>query len=148
MSFDSVSSNSINYLDLGLCQYSMLLNYLGTSCDCCALKLSKSFINTEEKCRKFFTQSRSLLYTLHLDLPKGRECSLKDVPNSITFDRNPCILHITKIIPACGFDISILSDFVEDAISINNEKLNFGIDIKNEFFQSALALRFKDSICG
>ncbi|GBM62783.1 hypothetical protein AVEN_41509-1 [Araneus ventricosus] len=101
----------------------MLLNYLGTSCDCCVLKLSNSFINTEEKCRKFFTQNRSLLYTLHLDLPKGRECSLKDVPNSITFDFNPCIPHIAKIIPTCGFDLSILSDFVEDAISINKEKL-------------------------
>ncbi|GBN75416.1 hypothetical protein AVEN_27104-1 [Araneus ventricosus] len=121
--FSFIVRNSISYLDLGLCQYSMLLNYLGTSCDCCALKLSKSFINTEEKCRKFFTQSRSLLYTLHLDLPKGRECSLKDVPNYFTFYHNPCIPHIAKIIPTCGFEISILSDFVEDAINSNQKKL-------------------------
>ncbi|GBM81140.1 hypothetical protein AVEN_191284-1 [Araneus ventricosus] len=121
--FSFIVRNSISYLDLGLCQYSMLLNYLGTSCDCCALKLSKSFINTEEKCRKLFTQSRSLLYTLHLDLPRGRECSLKDVPNSITFDHDSCIPHIAKIVPTCRFDISILSDFIEDAISMNKKKL-------------------------
>ncbi|GBO01984.1 hypothetical protein AVEN_28728-1 [Araneus ventricosus] len=121
--FSFIVRNSISFLDLGLCQDSRLLNYLGCSCDCCAFKLSNSFINTEEKCRKIFTQSRSLLYTLHLDLPKGRECSLKDVPNSIAFDYNPCIPHIAKIFSPSGFDISILSVFVEDAIGINKEKL-------------------------
>ncbi|GBL62840.1 hypothetical protein AVEN_126533-1 [Araneus ventricosus] len=134
--FSFIVRKSISYLDLGLCRDSMLLNYVGTSCDCCALKLSNSFINTEQKCRKFFTQSRSLLYTLHLDLPKGRECSLKDVPNSITLDHNPCIPHISKIIPACGFDILILSDFIEDAINIIKEEM--------KIFEWVLKMSFSD----
>ncbi|GBO13356.1 hypothetical protein AVEN_41247-1 [Araneus ventricosus] len=118
--FSFIVRNSISYLDLGLCRYS-ILNHLWTSCDCCASKLPNSFINTEEKCRKIFTRSRSLLYTLHLDLPKGRECSLKDAPYSITYDLDPCIPHIAKVIPVS--DILILSDSIEDAISINKEKL-------------------------
>ncbi|CAL1295501.1 unnamed protein product [Larinioides sclopetarius] len=121
--FSFIAQNSISYLNLELCQYSTVSNYLGTSCYNCALKLSNSFINTEEKCRKFFTQSRRLLYTWHLDLPNGRECSLKNVPNSITYERDPWNPHLAKIVPTCGFDLSILSDLVEDFISINNDKL-------------------------
>ncbi|GBL71375.1 hypothetical protein AVEN_161344-1, partial [Araneus ventricosus] len=123
--FSFIIRNSISYLDLelSLCQYSTASNRFGPLCNCCKLRRSRNFINTEEKFRKFFSPSRRLLYTLHLDLPKGREYGLKDVPESVYYNADSSSPHISKIRIGCGFESKLLNNFIEDALSINFPKL-------------------------
>ncbi|GBN65535.1 hypothetical protein AVEN_225584-1 [Araneus ventricosus] len=116
--FSFIVQKSISCLDLGLYQNSKVSNYFATLCDCCGSNRLRNFmnVNSEEKCRKFFTPSRRLLYTLHLDLPKGREYSLmEDVPESVRCSIHSSSSHIGEITPTCGFYSSILSDFIEEA---------------------------------
>ncbi|GBN92522.1 hypothetical protein AVEN_135825-1 [Araneus ventricosus] len=107
-----IVQNSISHLDLdGSPSYRLRTYYFGSY-----FKYSPySMINTEEKCQKFHSRSRRLLYELHLDLPKAREWSLK----SESFPKNieeytdlPCLARIE----ICdGFYIDILCDFIQRA---------------------------------
>ncbi|CAL1270251.1 unnamed protein product [Larinioides sclopetarius] len=82
----------------------------------------KFLINTEEKCRKILSTTRSFLYRLHLDLPKMRECGLKDGPEPANM--LGCISrHIGKIIVDPNFHFTVLSCLVKEAVRRSDEKL-------------------------
>ncbi|GBO27570.1 hypothetical protein AVEN_156524-1 [Araneus ventricosus] len=121
--FSFIVQDSISYLDLKLRQDSRISDFR-LLCNICRSRRLRNFVNTEEKCRKFFAPKRRLLYTLHLDLPKGRECSLKDhvVTESVYYA--PCCrsAHIAEITLTCGFRARNLSNFIEDALSVNFSK--------------------------
>ncbi|XP_055953032.1 uncharacterized protein LOC129988785 [Argiope bruennichi] len=137
--FSFIVQKSISYLDLKLCDKLMVFNCLNKTCGCCALKFSSYFINTEEKCRKYFTSRRNLLYTLHLDLPKKREYSLKKVPKTYNYEMCEDIPHLAKIIAICGFSDKLLSNFIQDFIRVNNQKLRIlKWILKMDFFDRSM----------
>ncbi|GBN97814.1 hypothetical protein AVEN_227313-1 [Araneus ventricosus] len=121
--FSFIVQDSISYLDLKLLQDSRISDFRSL-CNSCRSRRLRNFVNTEEKCRKFFAPKRRLLYTLHLDLPKGRECSLKDPVVTESVHYVPCCIsaHIAEITLTCGFHEKNLSNFIEDALSINFPK--------------------------
>ncbi|GBN06461.1 hypothetical protein AVEN_177220-1 [Araneus ventricosus] len=107
-----IVQNSISHLDLDVSpSYRLRTSFFG-----CYPKYSPySVINTEEKCQKCHSRSRSLLYELHLDLPKGRESSLKSesFPTNLEIYTDPPCLARIEICD--GFYINILRDFIQRA---------------------------------
>ncbi|KAF8770351.1 Acetoacetyl-CoA synthetase like protein [Argiope bruennichi] len=86
----------------------------------CMRSSVNDFISTEEKSRKILTPSRSLLYTLHLDLPKGREHYLKEAAGS--FSSNFRIPHIGKIHFGSGFYFGIISGLIYHAVNFAGQR--------------------------
>ncbi|GBO26446.1 hypothetical protein AVEN_41212-1, partial [Araneus ventricosus] len=133
-----IVQNSISHLDLDVsASYRLRTSRFGRY-----PKYSPySVINTEEKCQKFHSRSRRLLYELHLDLPKAREWSLK----SESFPKNleeytdlPCLARIG----ICDvFYIDILRDFIHCAF------INADLNIKFlKWFMKFDELKYYDSL--
>ncbi|KAF8795936.1 hypothetical protein HNY73_000380 [Argiope bruennichi] len=79
---------SISYLDLNLSEYARYRQlYRGTGSGHRYLTW-RNFINTEESCRNVLIPQRKLLYSLHLDIPHGREFSLRKgrTPHHFDYD--------------------------------------------------------------
>ncbi|GBN92646.1 hypothetical protein AVEN_203814-1 [Araneus ventricosus] len=107
-----IVQNSISHLDLDVSpSYRLRTYYFGSY-----FKYSPySMINTEEKCHKFHSRSRSLLYKYNLDLPKAREWSLKNesLPKNIEeYTDLPCLARIGI---SADFYIKILRNFIDHA---------------------------------
>ncbi|KAF8770354.1 hypothetical protein HNY73_017899 [Argiope bruennichi] len=114
--FSFIVQTSICHLDLELCQsYKVNNKYSFFGRDYPSFSYSKCFVNSEEKCRKILETNRKLLYTLHLDLPQGRDWGLKNdsEPEYLSYYRR--IPHIAKILTGDEFFITILKKIINYA---------------------------------
>ncbi|GBO31293.1 hypothetical protein AVEN_45374-1 [Araneus ventricosus] len=84
---------------------------------------SKEVISTEEKCRKVLAKSRSVLYTLHLDLPRGRERSLRSDSQHMKLSYDWKIPHVAKIHIDNDFYADILYSLINYACKGNDDNL-------------------------
>ncbi|GBO35463.1 hypothetical protein AVEN_218616-1 [Araneus ventricosus] len=116
--FSFIVRNSISYLNLHLSEYSDLHDRSRT-----VLEVANDFVCTEEKCRRIFAPSRSLLYNLNLDMPARREYRLKNDLAACRFSRDSSIPHIAKITLSCGFDFWNMCHSIEDAFKVTDQKL-------------------------
>lgn len=107
--------NSISHLNLELCQSHDIRTSLKSVGYYPSFSFYKGIIDTEEKCRKIHSSSRNVFYSLHLDLPKGRERSLKALSqlNDLSYDCR--IPHLAKVFTGDEFYTDILCRLIDYA---------------------------------
>ncbi|KAF8770415.1 hypothetical protein HNY73_017945 [Argiope bruennichi] len=77
-----IVQNSLSYLNLELSAACIAHEFGHTTLSYhSGIQYEDGFVSTEEKCRKKFDPNRYLMYTLHLDLPKERNVSLRHGPD-------------------------------------------------------------------
>ncbi|GBN68525.1 hypothetical protein AVEN_221075-1 [Araneus ventricosus] len=121
--FSFIVQTSISGLDLELCQSYQVNNHPLIRNNYPSLSYSKGFISSEEKCRKVLATSRNLLYALHLDLPKGRDWSLKNSSQPKDLSYYCRIPHIAKICIGDEFYINILYKIIDYACENTHHNL-------------------------
>ncbi|CAL1262242.1 unnamed protein product [Larinioides sclopetarius] len=77
-----IVQKSVTHLDLSTCEYTSYQKQIRKMLNYAASGVSKANIQTEEDSRKFFIKERDILYIFHLDLPKNKEPSLRNLPFS------------------------------------------------------------------
>ncbi|KAF8791294.1 uncharacterized protein LOC129960354 [Argiope bruennichi] len=143
--FSFIVQKSISYLDLKLCRHSRLARVAGIYQRVWSSPLH--FISTEEKCRKILTPSRSILYTLHLDLPKGRELPLNEgghlrQQRNTTFGVAKTLPHIGEIYIYREYYYVVISDYIlyasyslDQETQLNHWLSHFNVIKESEFHQ-------------
>ncbi|GBO14349.1 hypothetical protein AVEN_264458-1 [Araneus ventricosus] len=121
--FSFIVQKSLTPLDLKLCE-----RYFNTNNFTLTYHLSiaggvSEHISTEEKCRKVLATDQSLLYRLHLDLPKGRECSLHGRPKFGDLVVDPSIPHIGSIFTPPDRLLLLLCDYIVKALRLTGKEL-------------------------
>ncbi|GBO41911.1 hypothetical protein AVEN_76803-1 [Araneus ventricosus] len=118
-----VVQKSLSYLDLQLSEHILALrreHFVGTYCHSSFFLIN--FFSTEESLRNSLEPKRRLLYTLHLDVPQGKEYSnFRNGPASSTVHESFESLHLVVSINNCFYS-SVLSRLVETAFDRANEK--------------------------
>ncbi|GBL79525.1 hypothetical protein AVEN_16-1 [Araneus ventricosus] len=117
-----IVQDSLTPLNLELCQSYAVFD-CKTNRNYPSFSYSKEVISTEEKCRKVLAKSRSLLYTLHLDLPRGRERSLRSDSQHMKLSYDWKIPHVAKIHIANDFYADVLYSFIHYACKENDDNL-------------------------
>ncbi|GBL77350.1 hypothetical protein AVEN_41773-1 [Araneus ventricosus] len=114
---------SITYLDLNLSEYGhyRLGRYIIMGGGHRRLTW-RNFINTEDSCRKVLIPARRLLYTLHLDIPQGREFNLRNGPITRHYDYNSESIHVDIRIKDIFFH-SLFFSILECAFVNGSDKL-------------------------
>ncbi|CAL1294443.1 unnamed protein product [Larinioides sclopetarius] len=112
--------DSISSLNLELCQSYDIRTSLKVVGYYPSFSVCKGFIDTEEKCRKIHTSSRNVFYSLHLDLPKGREESLKTHFQLDKLSYDDRIPHLAKVFIGDEFYADILCRLVDYACKYTN----------------------------
>ncbi|GBL77391.1 hypothetical protein AVEN_41803-1 [Araneus ventricosus] len=127
--FSFIAQNSISPLDLpqqdGLRTFNreVLFGFSTSSVLDSTIQYPKYVINTEEKCRKILSTTRDFLYRLHLDLPKKRECSLRDGPETENLSADSSRRHIGKKTVHPNIHFTVLSRLVKEAVIRSDKKL-------------------------
>ncbi|GBM89587.1 hypothetical protein AVEN_23794-1, partial [Araneus ventricosus] len=127
--FSFVAQNSISPLDLSQqdaldsFDHDSFIGFSTFSVLDSTVQYPKYVINTEEKCRKILSTTRDFLYRLHLDLPRKRECSLKESPENGNMLENCCRRHIGKIAVHPNFHYTVLANLVQEAVKRSDKKL-------------------------
>ncbi|CAL1295508.1 unnamed protein product [Larinioides sclopetarius] len=116
----SIVHYSINHLDLSVCETSQKRK------GCQELPSNKSFIITEEDCKRVMIPKRTLLNKLHLDFPRILEMRLKKVPpyqfnTEIFYDVDS--FHLRDIYLRDEFYLDLLRQFLVECIKNSNKKV-------------------------
>ncbi|CAL1294439.1 unnamed protein product [Larinioides sclopetarius] len=120
--YSFIVQNSLTPLNLELCQsYNVSDGQQNNNYP--SFSFSKEFISTEEKCRKVLTKSRSVLYSLHLDLPRNRERSLKVNSEHMELSRDWKIPTVAKIHIRDDFYDEIMYSLMHEACKGKNNNL-------------------------
>ncbi|GBM81796.1 hypothetical protein AVEN_123184-1 [Araneus ventricosus] len=121
--YSFIIQNSISHLNLDLCQSYPIQYPARIPYDFPSLTFSGDIINTEEKCQKVLAKRRSLLYTLHLDLPRSSERSLKSDSKPLKWSSDVRLPQISKISLCPRFYFSILCNLVQYACNHTDQNI-------------------------
>ncbi|KAF8771376.1 hypothetical protein HNY73_018802 [Argiope bruennichi] len=112
-------------LDLSLLEFSVYKKHVVSSSQRNLLKALMGFFNTEEQIRKFLVRDRNILCTLHLDIPQGREPSLRnnEILDSVDFLVDPKSFHVGSIFIPDFWHEEKLQGFVIQSVYKSHHKL-------------------------
>lgn len=127
--YSFIAHRSINHLDLSLREFSslrekrkVLVRLLFCSAD---PAYSKKFVNTAEGCRKALKLERRWLYTLHLDLPNGRENDVLSLAAYSGQCWKPKTFCFNELTVSDSVYKKSFRRFIEEALKKNGMEMNF-----------------------